>query len=134
MAEYRKQRHGHVNAILAQEERALIASLEKSEHSTTNSQILGRNGEIGIRDFLNRYLPICFRAVNGHFVTPSGQLSPEIDVIIMDARYPLLSQNEDGSVVAMLHSVIATIEVKLTLVKKEIAKIKKSGKRITLLQ
>jgi len=67
-------------------------------------------------------------------VTPSGQLSPELDVILMDARYPLLSQNEDGSVVAMLHSVIATIEVKLALVKKEILKIRKSGKAVSDLQ
>jgi len=27
MAEYQKQRHGHVNAIFAQEERAMIAAL-----------------------------------------------------------------------------------------------------------
>jgi len=30
----------------------------------------------------------------------------------VDARYPLLAQNIDGSVLVMLHSVLSTIEVK----------------------
>lgn len=131
MAKFTKQMHGHVNPIFRQEEISLIAALDKAQQSTTNSQILGRNGEKGIIDFLNRYLPNSFRTINGHFVTPSGALSPETDVMIVDSRYPLLSQNEDGSVIAMLHSVVATIEVKLSITKKEILKIRGNGIKIT---
>lgn len=123
MAKKIKQKHGHINPIFLQEEASLLSTIGKAKYSTSNSQILGRNGEKWLLNFLNRYLPICFRAVTGHFVTPEGELSPQIDIIVIDSRYPLLSQNEDGSVVCMLHSVIATIEVKLTLNKNEIKKI-----------
>jgi hypothetical protein len=127
MAKYTKQEHGKVNPVLLQEEIALIADADKAQNSTTNSKILGENGEIGIKDFLNRYLPSCFRAVGGHFVTPEGELSPEIDVMLVDSRYPYLSQNENGSVVAMIHSVLSTIEVKLSLNSSEINKIRKAS-------
>lgn len=133
MAKFKKQKHGHVNPIINQEEISLIAQVDRAESSTTNSQILGRNGEKGIISFLSRYLPNCFQTVGGHFVTPSGTLSPEIDVLILDARYPLLSKNEDGTVIAMSHSVIAAIEVKRSLNKTEILNIKKNGRQIAKL-
>jgi hypothetical protein len=128
-----KQKHGHINPIFSQEERNLLSSIEKAKYSTTNSQILGINGEKWFINFLNKYLPICFRAVTGHFITPTGELSPQIDVIVMDSRYPVLCNNEGGSVVCMLHSVIATIEVKLTLNKKEINKILQNDEILTKL-
>lgn len=127
MAKYTKREHGKVNPIFLQEEIALIALADKAQNSTTNSKILGENGEIGIKDFLNRYLPSCFRAVGGHFVTPDGELSPEIDIMLVDSRYPYLSQNENGSVVAMMHSVLSTIEVKLSLNSSEINKIRNAS-------
>jgi uncharacterized protein DUF6602 len=133
MARFEKQRSGHMNPIFHQEEIGLLAALDKAQKSTTNSQILGKHGEKGLVGFLNRYLPNCFRVVSGHFVTPSGLLSPEIDAILMDARYPLLSQDENGLAVAMLHSVIMTIEVKLSLVKKEIVKIRQNDEAIAKL-
>ena len=117
----------HINPVFNQEEVTLIATLDRSLSSTSNSQILGRNGEKGMINFLNRYLPSSFRTLSGHFITPSGNLSPQIDILIIDSRYPLLSENEDGSVVAMLHSVLATIEIKLSLNKREILKIKKNN-------
>lgn len=133
MAKYIKHKFGHENKIFLQEEIKLIATLEQVHNSTTNSQILGKNGEKGLRDFLNRYLPNCFRAVSGHFVTPKGSLSPEMDLMLMDSRYPLVSENRDGSVVAMLHSVLATVEVKLSLDGLEIEKIRRNEKTITKL-
>lgn len=133
MARFSKQTHGNVNPILHQEEIGLLAALEKAQQSTSNSQILGRNGEKGITDFLNRHLPSSFRTMSGHFVTPGGTLSPETDVLVLDARYPLLAKNEDGSVVAMLHSVLATIEVKLSLTKSEIQKIRTNSRTVSVL-
>jgi len=35
-----------------------------------------------------------------------------MDLMILDTRYPLLAQNADGSVLAMLHGVVRTFEVK----------------------
>ncbi|MEQ1813787.1 MAG: DUF6602 domain-containing protein [Candidatus Nitrotoga sp.] len=134
MTGFKRQRHGHINPIFAQEEASLLAAVDKAYRSSSNSQIYGRNGETALCSFLNRYLPVSFRAVAGHFVTPSGQLSPELDVMVVDSRYPLLAENEDGSVLTMLHSVIVTIEVKLTLVKKEILKIRKNALRVAELQ
>ena len=130
MAKFQKQRHGHINPVINQEEISLLAAVDRSQSSTSNSQILGRNGEKGIVNFLNRYLPNCFRTVSGHFVTPSGKLSSQIDILILDSRYPLLSENEDGSVIAMLHSVLAAVEVKLSIDKREILKIRKNSKMI----
>ncbi len=134
MTGFQRQHHGHINPIFALEESSALAAVDKAYQSSSNSQILGRNGEATICSFLNRYLPISFRAVTGHFVTPSGMLSPELDVMIIDSRYPLLAENEDGSVLTMLHSVVATIEVKLTLVKKEILKIRKNAGIVAKLQ
>lgn len=65
--------------------------------------------------FLNEYLPFTLRAMSGHFITLSGELSPQIDVIVIDPRYPLLAKNDDGSVLMMLHSVIRIYEIKTNL-------------------
>lgn len=117
-----KHRHGTANPILQLEEHAILAAVDRAIASVPNAQTIGRNGELPLRDFLNRYLPYTFRAVTGHFVTPAGTLSPQLDVMILDARYPLLAQNVDGSVLAMLHSVLKTVELKTRLTKQDIAK------------
>jgi hypothetical protein len=49
-------------------------------------------------------------------------LSPQLDVVLVDARYPLLAQNTDGSVLAMLHSVLSTIEVKTRATSADVTK------------
>jgi uncharacterized protein DUF6602 len=54
--------------------------------SSPNSQTIGRNGELPFLHFLQRYLPATPRATSGHFVTPSGSISPQIDVIVADAK------------------------------------------------
>ena len=117
-----KQEHGKPNPIMVSEEKTLLAIVDKALESSSNPQSIGRNGEIPIRDFLNRYLPYTLKAVTGHFVPPSGKLSPQIDIMILDSRYPLLAENADGSVLAMLHSVIQTIEVKTRLTTHDIEK------------
>ncbi|GAB5407094.1 MAG: hypothetical protein Aurels2KO_53250 [Aureliella sp.] len=134
MAKFKKQQFGHPNPIFVHEERALLAVVDRADEASTNSQIIGRNGELALLAFLNRYLPQTMRALNGHFVTPSGDISPENDLMVIDTRYPLIAQNEDGSVLAMLHSVIGTIEVKRTLTKSENLKIRKNATAINNLQ
>jgi len=120
---YIKHEHGTPNPILIREEDVMIAKVAKALASTSNSQIIGRNGEIPLITFLNRYLPPTLRAQTGHFVAPSGKLSPQLDVMILDSRYPLLSENDDGSVLAMLHSVISTIEVKTNITSADMTKM-----------
>ena len=111
----------------------MIAAINRALASTSNAQIIGRNGEMPLRDFLNRYLPYTLHAATGHFVTPSGRLSPQIDIMLLDPRYPLLSENADGSVLVMLHSVVATIEVKTRLASKDIRKMREDAIKINTL-
>ena len=92
-----KHVHGAKNGIIAQEEIALLSAVERALASSTNAQIIGRNGEIPFLQFLQAYLPNTLRATTGHFISPTGAVSPQLDVIVVDARYPLLSVNPDGS-------------------------------------
>ncbi len=110
-----KHKHGTPNKIILQEEKYILLSVDRALSSSSNSQIIGRNGEVPLIDFLTRYLPSTLKAVTGHFITPSGKISPQLDIIIVDSRYPFLSENEDKSVLVMLHSVIWTVEVKTNL-------------------
>lgn len=130
---FSKHKHGTPNPVIVKEEDLIIAKVQRALSSTSNSQIIGRNGEIPLRDFFARYLPNVLRVGSGHFVSPNGILSPEIDIMILDSRYPLLAENEDGSVLAMLHSVIATIEVKTNLKSNDIKKMWQDSERLSRL-
>ena len=127
MTKFKKQKFGSENPIFFHEEREIIAAVDRADESTTNSQAIGRNGEVALRNFLNRYLPPTMRVVNGHFVTPKGDLSPETDLMLIDTRYPFISENADGFVIAMIHSILSTIEVKRTLKKQDIEDIRKKS-------
>jgi len=112
---YGKHPFAAPNPIIVEEENGMLASLARASRSSPNAQVLGRNGEIPLRDFFDRYLPYTLRAATGHVVSPTGSVSPQLDVMILDARYPLLAQNSDGSVLAMLHALVWAIEVKTSL-------------------
>ena len=118
MRSFRKQKHGESNPIFAEEELRILSTKEQAL-ACGNPQVIGRNGEAPLVEFLRRYLPSTYRVETGFFVTPAGHLSPQIDILILDSRYPLLSHNKDGSVIAMLHSVVHAIEVKTTATKRE---------------
>lgn len=128
-----KHQHGTKNPIIEQEEKSILLAVDRALSSSSNSQTIGRNGEIPLLEFLNRYLPPTFKSVSGHFITPKGNISPQIDVMVLDSRYPLLAENMDGSVLAMLHSVIHTIEVKTNLTSSDIKKISSSTQKIRML-
>jgi hypothetical protein len=53
-----------------------------------------------------------------------------MDVLILDSRYPLLSHNKDGSVIAMLHSVVHVIEVKTSVGKRDISAVLKGAAKV----
>lgn len=128
-----KHIHGTTNQIIQQEEKAILLAVDRALSSSSNSQIVGKNGELPILDFLNRYLPPTFKVASGHFITPKGNLSPQLDIMVMDSRYPLLSQNLDGSVLAMLHSIIYAIEVKTNITSSDVKKICENTKKIQIL-
>lgn len=125
-----KHQHGTPNPIIMREEELMLAQVDKALASTPNSQSIGRSGELPLLDFLTRYLPSTLRATSGHFIPPSGKLSPQIDIMILDSRYPLLSENFDGSVVAMLHSLVAAIEVKTRMTSQDIGEMWRSSLEI----
>jgi hypothetical protein len=129
MRSFGKQEHGDPNPIYREEEFRILSAKEQSVASG-NPQIIGRNGEVPVIDFLRRYLPNAFRVETGFFVTPEGELSPQIDILVLDSRYPLLSHNADGSVIAMLHAVVHVIEVKTTVGKREIRAVLQAAERI----
>lgn len=108
--------------IFKEEEKVILSSVDKAIASSKNSQTIGRNGELPLITFLNNYLPPTLKAVSGHFMTPDKIKSPQIDILILDSRYPLLGYNSDGTVLAMGHSVLKVIEVKTNLTKRDIVK------------
>jgi hypothetical protein len=117
-----KHHHGTVNPIIQQEEEMMIAAVDKALATSGNAQIIGRNGELPLIQFFNQHLPYTIRAHTGHFVAPDGSLSSQLDIVLVDARYPLLAQNADGSVLVMLHSVLKTIEVKTRAISSDVTK------------
>ncbi|WP_308993999.1 DUF6602 domain-containing protein [Mariniflexile litorale] len=108
--------------IFKEEEKAILLSVDKAKASSNNSQVIGRNGELPLLTFLNNYLPPNLKAVSGHFLTPESIKSPQIDIIIIDSRYPLLGYNDDGTVLVMAHSVLRIIEIKTNLTTKDLKK------------
>ena len=125
-----KHKHGTKNQVIEQEEKSILLAVDRALSSSPNAQTIGRNGELPLLEFFNRYLPSIFRAVSGHFITPDGNISPQIDIMILDSRYPLLSENLDGSVLAMLHSVVHTIEVKTNLTSNDVKKTSENISKI----
>jgi hypothetical protein len=117
-----KHHHRTPNPIILSEENTILATVDRAIESSRNAQVIGRNGELPLRQFFNRYLPFTLRASTGHFITPRGQLSSQVDLLILDARYPLLAENPDGTVLAMLHAVLATFEVKTRMTARDMAK------------
>jgi hypothetical protein len=128
-----KHEFGTPNPIIMTEERSILSTVDRAVTSSGNPQVIGRNGELPLRDFLSRYLPPTLRAETGHFLTPSGEVSPQIDVMILDARYPLLASNPDGSVLATLHGLLSVLEVKTTLRTRDLKPMWENATRITQL-
>lgn len=128
-----KHIHGTPNAIIQTEEETILALIDRAIASKSNSQTIGRSGEIPLMSFLDRHLPSTLSVKSGKFVTPNGDLSPQIDILVLDSRYPLLSEHSDGSVLAMLHSVISCMEIKTNIKNKDLQSIWENSKTIRLL-
>jgi len=125
-----KHIHGTPNEIIQTEEKSMLALIDRAIASKSNPQTIGRSGEIPLMSFLDRHFPNTLSVKSGNFVTPNGDLSPQIDILVLDSRYPLLSENSDGSVIAMLHSVISCIEIKTNIKNKDLQGIWKTSKTV----
>ncbi|MBQ0934466.1 DUF6602 domain-containing protein [Ideonella paludis] len=128
-----KHYHGTPNQVMSQEEASILLCVERALASSSNSQTIGKNGEQPFIEFLQRYLPNTLRATSGHFVTPSGDISPQLDAIVFDSRYPLLSENIDGSALLMLNSVVHIYELKTNLTTKDIRKSVANSQKVAAL-
>lgn len=73
----------------------------------------GEHKEVALRSVLRRHLPSVFHVGRGFIVTPE-EASPQIDVLIIDARTPALFRDGDLFIVTP-DSVRAIIEVKTSL-------------------
>jgi hypothetical protein len=109
-----KQQDSEIDAVFLGEEQSVLSHFDRAATSTPGTHG-GLNGEIPIIDFLNRYLPRTMTAVTGRIGTPVCEYSNLVDILVLDCRYPLLSQYADGSALVPLHAVIATVGVRLAL-------------------
>lgn len=114
---------GVANEKFSAEQRIMLAELEKSKGG--NNASLGDDGELLVTGFLSRFLPPQFRAYKGHYRKINGDLSREIDVMIVDSRFPILNETKSGVVHVMQHALLCTVEVKRTLGKTQISTIRK---------
>lgn len=126
-------RWGEPNEVMAEEEKQILSEIEKARNISHNASLLGLNAEVNIIKFLRRYSPPTLRFETGHFITPKGYRSPQIDILVLDPRFPLLGENKDGSILAMGHAVIGCISVKRTIGKREIKEICATSHQLNIL-
>lgn len=125
------QKFGEPNPIFIHEENAILSEVHKAREAH-HSSVIGKNGELPLLDLLNRYLPNTLTAKSGFFYDPvSGTRSPQIDIMILDARFPHLATYQDGTVIAFAHAVVRAIEVKTKLSKKDIDTFRANAKSIS---
>jgi hypothetical protein len=116
------------------EEEVLLAAVDRMLAPERSGHTVGESGfTVPLRDVLNGYLPRSLRAVAARITAPNDRVSPEIGVLIVDSRYPILSEDLDGFVVAMLHSVVAIVQVRSVLTGGAIAEMWKDAVETAIL-
>ncbi len=113
---------GLANSKFACEQISMVARLAQSEGGNNSS--IGQHGEVLVLNFLDKYLPSQFVARKGHYRKIDGSLSREIDVMILDSRFPVLNETETGVVHAVQHALVAAVEIKRTLGQAELDSIR----------
>lgn len=90
----------------------------------------GQMRELFVENLVKRFVPIQFETGNGFIVNQCGDISKEFDVIIYDGSLipPFLKEYNIGIYPA--ESVLATIEVKSRLTKKEITESNEKAKHL----
>lgn len=94
----------------------MMASVEVGQSATAHSSTKGRNTEFILINFLRKFLPAKYSLSQGQIVSPQGELSPQLDIIIHDeTTFPVATVLEGGEKVVFAHSVYAVIAVKSLL-------------------
>lgn len=81
--------------------------------------LLGHNGTVGqareflLKNVLSRILPSTVHIGSGRVIDSFGGESKQIDVVVYDPRFPMLSS--EGAALYFVEGVLATIEVKSTI-------------------
>lgn len=84
----------------------------------TDIRAAGNEVETCVRDYFRRMLPSKFYVTHGHLIDVSGQVSPQLDIIIADNfNLPSLMTTKDGTEYVPIDSVYAIGEVKSTYYK-----------------
>jgi hypothetical protein len=98
------------------------ADLKRIRASINHAGNVGASAEEIVARFLNERLPSSVRAVSGQAVDSTGQRSKQLDVIVYDTvRTPLLfSSPGEGQYLVPIEGVVAVIEVKAKLTRKEL--------------
>ena len=86
-----------------------------------HTQEKGHRREVALRDFLRDHLPPQYGLARGEVASYWGDLSPQIDLLIYDARMPRLLHSGDSSILP-IESIYAAIEVKPNLSKHNLRK------------
>lgn len=95
---------------------SMIASNEIGRCTTQHGVMKGRNTEQVLINFLRKFLPSRYSLSQGQIVSPTGKLSPQLDVIIHDETiYPVATVLEGGDKIVFAHSVYAVVSVKSNL-------------------
>lgn len=95
------------------QEQAVLAGLH--DHSST----VGFAREFFVKQVLRTVLPPMVHIGSGRIIDAAGQQSRQMDVIIYDARFPVL-ETAPGIGSYFIEGVIATVEVKSTIDKKKL--------------
>lgn len=92
---------------------SLIAQTDRARLGSRHTQIKGGSIEHVIRRTLQDYMPSNFKIGTGQIANNKNNISPQIDVLVYDARtFPRLAVNEDSSVIVCSESVFAAVECK----------------------
>jgi hypothetical protein len=120
----RFSKFGYQNPSFFQREEEIIARLNQISHSTKSSQEIGRALEEYYSALLKGLLPIGYRVeTRCRVIDKNGNSSREIDLAIVDSRFPTLFRTTDGSSLLMHESVAKVFELKRSLDSKEISDI-----------
>lgn len=116
-----------------------IDAIEKTVAAANSSGMIdqpglkGRLREIVVEELVKPFLHPHIGAATGTIVDPYGNQSSQVDVILYDEQVtpPILFSESEG--VIPCHSVVATIEVKSTLTRKELKSAVENARSVKLL-
>ncbi len=108
-------------AIFKSDADDIIKAREKAIQIHGNDiRAAGDEVEISVRSYFKRMLPPRYYVTHGHLIDISGEVSPQLDIIIADNfNIPSLMTTKDGTEYIPIDSVYAVGEIKSTYYKSE---------------